>query len=298
MKKARSKRRQFRRRPINVLASAMTTFNLYCGIASIFYSVSALLGSTLERLYVQLDFTQRPALLDSPEDMLKFAATLIFFGLIFDMLDGTVAKLTHSTSEFGKQLDSLCDLVTFGVAPGVLVYTAFLQDAIADNHVTAPVGSVAAVIFVICGALRLARFNTYQADRREYFTGLPIPAAGITIASFILFQQYFVMEKVALWILGPMTLILAYLMVSTLRYPKDKMKSMVLAPGNALQLLALFVLGIGVFDFASSRSPAIVLFPAAVTYVLFGIGDYFYAVVRRRPLHEPEPAPEQGPPVG
>ncbi len=285
MRKPR-KRRQFKRRPVNVLASALTTFSLYCGIASIFYSISALLADS------DL-FTEAPALLANSTEMRKFSATLIFFALVFDMLDGTVAKLTHSTSEFGKQLDSLCDLVSFGVAPGVLIYTAFLQESLQHGAVTAPIGSVLAIIYVICGALRLARFNVYQSSRRDYFTGLPIPAAGVTIASFTLFRVYFEMERMALWILGPMTVLLAYLMVSTLRYPKDKMKSLVLAPGNALQYLVLFALGIAIFDYFSAQSPAIVLFPLSLAYVLYGVGDFLYAVIRRRPLHEPAPEEEQ-----
>lgn len=285
MRKPR-KRRQFKRRPVNVLASALTTFSLYCGIASIFYSISALLADS------DL-FTEAPALLANSAEMRKFSATLIFFALVFDMLDGTVAKLTHSTSEFGKQLDSLCDLVSFGVAPGVLIYTAFLQESLQHGAVTAPIGSVLAIIYVICGALRLARFNVYQSSRRDYFTGLPIPAAGVTIASFTLFRVYFEMERMALWILGPMTVLLAYLMVSTLRYPKDKMKSLVLAPGNALQYLVLFALGIAIFDYFSAQSPAIVLFPLSLAYVLYGVGDFLYAVIRRRPLHEPAPEEEQ-----
>jgi CDP-diacylglycerol--serine O-phosphatidyltransferase len=285
----RKQRRRTKRRPINVLASALTTFGLYCGIASIFYSISALLADS------EL-FTKAPALLDDSTDMRKFAATLIFFAMIFDMLDGTVAKLTRTTSEFGKQLDSLCDLVSFGVAPGVLVFTAFLEKSLTEGSVTAPIGSVLAVIFVICGALRLARYNVYQAAHRDYFTGLPIPAAGVTIASFVLFRIYFDMGDIALWILGPMTVLLSYLMVSTLRYPKDKMKSMVLAPGNALQLLALIVLAIAAFDYASARSPAIVLFPASLMYVMVGIVDLLYATIRRRPLHEPDPTPGEQPP--
>jgi CDP-diacylglycerol--serine O-phosphatidyltransferase len=282
MSKNRKKRR-FHRRPINVLASALTTCGLYCGIASIFYAVSALLA--------QSDmFTNPPAILNDAMDMRKFSATLIFFAMIFDMLDGTVAKLTHTTSEFGKQLDSLCDLVSFGVAPGVLVFTAFLEKSLTEGGVTAPLGSGIAVIFVMCGALRLARYNVYQATRRDYFTGLPIPAAGVTIASFVLFRTYFELGDLALWILGPMTLALSYLMVSTLRYPKDKMKSLVLAPGNALQLLALIVLAIAAFDYASARSPAIVLFPASIMYVMVGIIDFIVGVVRKRP---PATEPEQ-----
>lgn len=282
------KKHRFKRRPINVLASALTICGLYCGIASIFYAISALLAQS--NLY-----THPSPILDNAIDMSKFSATMIFFAIIFDMLDGTVAKLTNTTSEFGKQLDSLCDLVSFGVAPGVLIFTLFLNQSLEDGGVTAPLGSGIAVIFVMCGALRLARYNVYQATRRDYFTGLPIPAAGGTIAAFVLFRTYFEMGDVALWILGPMSLGLAYLMVSTLRYPKDKMKSLVLAPGSALQLLALMVLAIAAFHYASERSPAIVLFPASLLYVFVGIVDFIIGIVRKRPAQDAESTPSEEP---
>lgn len=220
------------------------------------------------------------------------ASYLIFGAIVFDILDGTVAKLTKTTSEFGKQLDSLCDLVSFGAAPAVLIYTAYLAEERAEGSPVGHYGAIMAIIFVICGALRLARFNVYQAGVREYFTGLPIPAAAGTIASFVLFTHFFDWH-VAFCILSPLTLGLAYLMVSTVRYPKDKMKAMVLTPRNAFPWLFLVAVLIAVLHYAFQKSPALVLFPTAAAYVLFGVADEVYFRIRKRGRHAPQPEPLQ-----
>lgn len=276
------RRHLVRRKPINVLASVMTTMNLYCGIASIFASIG-------------FEFQK--------------AAIFILVGIIFDTLDGAVARLTKSTSDFGKELDSLCDIVTFGVAPGVLVFTSYLPNApllhIAMTENTESIigrtGSYMAIVYIICAALRLARFNTFQSDRTDYFTGLPSPAAGGTLASFVLFLNYFEdrldnyqMGPFAYYLLGPMAVIMAFLMVSTVRYPKNKFKSFVLAPRRAFIALGMYAILIVVIHYAVSKSPNIVLFPLGAAYVLYGIGDtVFYTFFKRRPL--PAEAEEAAP---
>ncbi|MBX7258530.1 MAG: CDP-diacylglycerol--serine O-phosphatidyltransferase [Candidatus Hydrogenedentes bacterium] len=266
----RRKRAGVKRRPINVLASAITTLNLYCGISSIFAGI---------------------------EGHFEKAAYLIFAAIVMDMLDGSVAKMTKSVSEFGKQLDSLCDVVSFGVAPAVLIFTVYLPEEV---KLVSRTGAVMAIIYAICTALRLARFNVYQAEIRDYFVGLPSPAAAATIASFVLFTEYYGYH-VAFWVLGPLTLSLAYMMVSTLRYPKDKMKSMVLAPRHGFRLLAIVAVAIAIFDQASRHSPSIVLFPMAACYCLFGVVDgiyrrFFLAGGRSKAAGEGESGVTAGPP--
>ena len=174
------RRRDIKRRPINVIASALTTFGLYCGIASLFASIRG-------------DYTK--------------AAYLILAAIVFDILDGSVARMTNSISEFGKQLDSLCDLVSFGVAPAVLIYAAYLNEEVQGRPIIEGIGPFLAIIFVICGALRLARYNVYQSQVRDFFIGLPIPAAGGTVATFVLFMHYFE-RTVGFWVLGPLALVL------------------------------------------------------------------------------------------
>lgn len=266
------RKRTDRRRPVNVLASVCTTLSLYCGVASIFSSIN-------------LEYDQ--------------AVLFILVAQIFDTLDGTVARLTNSVSEFGRELDSLCDMVAFGVAPAVLIHTSFLPEGAPLGAATGRINSGLAILFVICGALRLARYNVYQSSQRDYFTGLPIPAAAATIATFIYFARYFQWEH-GVWMLGPLTLGMAYLMVSTIRYPKDKLKVFILRPRNAFRALAMSACAIAIFHHAITRSPAIVLFPLCMTYVGFGIVNeiYEYAMRRNRiPGANLVAAPQTGPGV-
>lgn len=266
--KKKINKRLIRRRPINVLASVMTTMSLYLGMMSVFASIGR-------------EF--------------QIAAYCILGAIAFDALDGFVARLTNSVSEFGKELDSLCDLVSFGVAPAVLVFMAYLPEwwhlpiSPRAESIVGKTGSYMAIVYVICAALRLARYNIYQADRRDFFFGLPSPAAGGTLAAFVLFLEYFEprlethqMGSLAYFALGPSAVILALLMVSTVRYPKDRFRAFILKPGHAFVVLGACAFVIAVFHYAITTSPAIVLFPLAVTYVLFGIGDTLYMRVARK----------------
>lgn len=269
--KVHRKRRLTRRRPINVLASVMTTMNLYFGLMSIFASI----GQEFER-----------------------AATYILIAIIFDALDGTVARLTHSTSEFGKELDSLADIVSFGVAPAVLIFTSYLPDATTIDvppgatSIVGMTGSYVAIAFAICAGLRLARFNAYQAARRDSFVGLPSPAAGGVLAAFVLFLQYFEPELatqphgvLAYYALAPVGVLLALLMVSTVVYPKDRLKSFILAPRHAFMSLAIIAFVIAfVLHYATTYSWSIVLFPLGAAYVLYGLLGTAYGVLWRRHL--------------
>jgi len=251
----KARKQRLHRRPINVLASALTTFNVYCGIASVF---AAMAGNHDK------------------------AAYLILVAIVFDMMDGSIARLTKSTSEFGKQLDSLADIISFGAAPAVLIYTAYLQAGGSDDPaLVTRTGAFFAIVYVIAGALRLARYNVYQSSRRDLFFGLPIPGAGGAIASFVLFTYYFNLD-VAFWVLGPLTIGLAFLMVSTIRYPKDIMRLLIFAPRKAFRLLVLCVFAIPLVHLASEHHPAIVLFPVVGAYVLYGAAAEFYSYLRRR----------------
>jgi CDP-diacylglycerol---serine O-phosphatidyltransferase len=113
----------------------------------------------------------------------EIAAWAILVGAVFDLLDGRIARLARATSEFGVQYDSMADLVTFGLAPGLLLYSWGL-------HGFGQLGWIAAFLFVICAALRLARFNV-MASRlpKGYFQGLPSPAAACIVATFLIFSH-------------------------------------------------------------------------------------------------------------
>jgi CDP-diacylglycerol--serine O-phosphatidyltransferase len=143
----------------------------------------------------------------------NYAAMAVIAAAIFDGIDGKVARLTGTESRFGIEYDSLADLVSFGVAPGMMIYTWALKPY-------GRIGWLAAFLYVICGALRLARFNV-QVDtvEKRHFKGLPIPAAATMVATTILIHYELwgggTIKKV---IMPVMTYILAYLMVSNIKY--------------------------------------------------------------------------------
>jgi len=235
--------------PVNVAASVITILALASGIASVFASIRG-------------EF--------------EIAAYWILGAMILDMLDGPVARVTKSVSDFGRELDSLSDMVSFGVAPGVLGYTLYFRTESASE--SAP---IALVFFICAAALRLARYNVYQAERRDLFVGLPSPAAAGTIASFVLFSEWFAFQ-VPYFIAGAFLIGLGLLMVSTVRYPKQTLSEFVLAPRRAFQFLVLAVAAVAVINYAIEYHPSIVLLPVALAYVLFGIVNEIAAYVGRK----------------
>lgn len=223
----RSRRRRATRRTLSVLPSMLTLGNLLCGFASVF------LASRPEDTQLPMGW--------SP---LTYAAIMIFMGMVFDGLDGSVARMAHATSGLGEQLDSMADMVTFGVAPAFLAvqlvgvqtpYLAVKSDLTFDRVVM-----VIAGIYVACTALRLARFNveTHQPEEEDHlsFKGLPSPGAAGTVASLVLLQQHLIFIFVkdhppadAPWLMPttarmaelailPIMLLAAFAMVSKLRY--------------------------------------------------------------------------------
>ena len=265
--KISKKKRRRRRRPINVAASVLTTFSLYCGTTSIFACI-------------QLEHSR--------------AAYWMIAAIVLDMLDGTVARLTKSVSEFGKELDSLSDMVSFGAAPAVMIYTIFMPEISGERSVLASTASMMAVVFIICTALRLARYNTFQSDRQDIFFGLPSPAAAGSIAAYVLFVKSdlfteYLNFQVALWLFVPVILTLSLLMVSSVQYPKRNVRMFVLGPRKAFQFLVMCVAGIALFNLvAHEYSLDVVWLPLTALYVSTGIGREIYARVRKSPASEEE----------
>lgn len=174
------------------------------------------------------------------------ASIALLIAALFDAMDGKVARLVKGTSEFGVQLDSLCDLVSFGVAPAMLIYLSALGTF-------GRLGIMAIFLYVACGALRLARFNV-QAGKIDtvYFVGLPIPAAAAFIASSVIFLNYFDF-RIDRNVLGVFFLISIYglgiLMVSTVPfYSFKKIKYVKEKPFNALVII-IAILAIVLFNF-------------------------------------------------
>ena len=142
------------------------------------------------------------------------ASWFIIFSAIFDFLDGVMARLTKSASEFGVEFDSLADVVSFGVAPSVLVYQFYFRNF-------GPAGIFVSSLLLIFGALRLARFNVELIGfDKKFFKGLPIPSSASTVASYIIlfYNPETGMPQFAKQMLVPMVFILSALMISTIKY--------------------------------------------------------------------------------
>lgn len=176
-------------RGLFILPTLFTVGNLFCGYLSVWCSIRG---------------------------TFQTAAILIIAAAVLDMLDGRIARLTNSASRFGEEYDSLADLVSFGIAPAVLAYSWGL----ADFH---RLGWMASFLFVVCGSMRLARFNIQtRVTDKKYFIGLPIPAAAGTISTLVLATPERLVSR--FWMVGllVLTVVLSYLMISTLRYRSFK----------------------------------------------------------------------------
>lgn len=216
---------------IYVLPNLMTTGNLFCGFFAVIQSIK---GNYL------------------------FAAYAIVVAAVFDQLDGRLARLTRSTSKFGAEYDSLCDLVSFGMAPGILLFQWAL-------HPFARLGWVACFLFVACGALRLARFNV-QANvvEKNYFQGLPIPMAAGIVASSVLAFQDLSLEPLGNFGLLIMTILLAFVMVSNFRF--RSFKDLDLKERLPFRYL---ILGLAVLVIVALR-PEVMLFVLFMGYAALG----------------------------
>lgn len=203
--------RRVRKRPVKfipVLPSLVTILNGIFGFAAIV-------------------FASMPAAAD--EQSLPFiatAATLIFWGMLADMLDGQLARMSQSTSSFGGQLDSLCDIITFGVAPAFImlkVVTHKLDDVdLANESLISRCVWLAALAYVSCTMIRLARFNVENEEAssdHKTFIGLPSPSAAGVIASLVLLQERVPGSTWVPYLLPFMSIAVALLMVSRIRYP-------------------------------------------------------------------------------
>jgi CDP-diacylglycerol---serine O-phosphatidyltransferase len=185
-----------------------------------------------------------------------YAAMTVILGMLLDGLDGRMARLLNAQSDFGKELDSLSDVITFGAAPAVVMYVAALQDLGA-------VGIMVTAIFPVCGALRLARFNVQVGGNTGYFVGLPITAAGGVLATLALYHNLFSGTFLLFVMLG-----LAYLMVSKVKYPNFKKVGI---PRSAYWAAPVLVVIVGILGFMyPTQFPKIVCLPL-VFYALYGI---------------------------
>ena len=244
---------------IYLLPNLMTAGNLFCGFAATL--------KILEGALVQVAAT--PATADAVEKLAaeKFhiAIWLILLSCVFDALDGRLARLGGNESPFGREFDSLADIVSFGVAPALMVYRIVL-------HEFPRVGWVIASLYLVCGALRLARFNCLAAANsaaaNKEFKGFPIPAAAGVIASVTLCMLWFDAKNrdigAGKWVLPPLMIFLSWMMFSGFRYPSFKALNL-----RTTRSLPKFIAIVGVLIFSAMNyqwMPAVIF----ITYLLYG----------------------------
>jgi CDP-diacylglycerol--serine O-phosphatidyltransferase len=233
---------------IYLLPNLFTTGSLFCGLLAI--------------LHV---FNVATSDLFTPHRY-ELACWLIIAAAVLDLLDGWVARMTRTESLFGVQYDSLADVVSFGVAPAILIYTRLSE--MENRHAA----EVITILFCICGALRLARFNVQKSRTEKLsFTGLPIPAAaGTVVTGFLFFQsidpdwdKQFVLNILPVMMVG-----LSYLMVSKVNYPSFKQLRM--EGRKRFDVLPLIVLMVAM-GVALKNHLAALMFIGFVGYVAWGL---------------------------
>ncbi len=195
-----------RRRGVLAIPTLLTVMNVFFGFLAILLTLRG----------TQADTLGDPV---RAGKLFQTACWSLMVAAVFDTFDGLVARLMKATTEFGKEYDSLADIVTFGVAPAILVWAWAL-------HMLQGLGTGIAFLFLVAGSLRLARFNVISAKTdHRYFVGLPIPAGALTLASIINFAPQPVTDKSFALVIMVITTLLAFAMVSTVRYRSQKFAS-------------------------------------------------------------------------
>ena len=221
------------RRGIYLLPNLFTTFGIFCGFYGIVASMSGHFAD---------------------------ASFALFIAMLMDSLDGRVARMTNTTSDFGAEYDSLADIVSFGVAPALIAYNW------GELAQLGKLGWLAAFVYVVCGALRLARFNIMpETEDKKYFQGLPIPSAAGAVIGLVWFGEVMDWDGATLSVpVALITIISGLLMVSNFRYHSFKevdWKGKV--PFVSLLLMVLIVIMV-------ASNPPLVLFPVFLLYLISG----------------------------
>jgi CDP-diacylglycerol--serine O-phosphatidyltransferase len=216
---------------IYLLPHIFTTLNMFCG----FYAIIKVING----------------------DFFK-ASWGILFAIVFDIFDGRIARLLKTSSNFGLQYDSLSDLVSFGLAPALLVYQYSLKEF-------SKIGWLASFLYATCVALRLARFNVKISLKIEHFEGLPSPAGAAILASVILFLlKTDITPNYESWGLLILTYFIAYLLISPIQYPS--FKEIKIKKHQAFYFLVFFVIGLTVI----ASNPPFYLVILFALYLLLG----------------------------
>ncbi len=219
-------------RYIVLLPTLLTLGNLVCGFAAVHFGLRAMFAAGAG-IDASADATLNSEVVERMlPSFLAIGAMLIFCGMLFDMLDGLAARLTKNASEFGAEIDSLADVVTFGVAPAILVIALMMREWHGELIVT-PLSThaygramwVFAAAYCVCTAIRLARYNV-EHDKPEFshraFRGLPSPGAAAVLASLVTLHEHAgpAVRVGVLYALPIIMLAVAYLMISRIRYDR------------------------------------------------------------------------------
>lgn len=267
------------RKGLYVIPTVFTAANIGMGFFAVLYSI---------RAFQLVDSNPEAA-----AGYFNYAAVAIGLAILFDTLDGRVARMTHTATELGVQFDSLADVLTFGIAPIALIYSWGIASALPESSTAYGLGVFLLFMYLMCGAFRLARFNiqatrprvlaegTQKLDKKN-FVGLPIPPAAGLLAAIVhyhplplkvygegmaAFYAYLVMILIA---------VLGILMVSTIRYTSFKTVNF---RGRSLYLV-LLIAGTGMLVWLYSRYVLLVL---AAAYVSHGVIGYIFRALARRP---------------
>lgn len=270
------------RRAAYILPTLFTSANILLGFVAILKTFEGALKVSSGDPAFHADYTT--------------AARAIGFAVFFDGLDGRIARMTNTTSDFGRELDSIADVITFGIAPAVLAYVWGVLSVTATSHLSRAGYSIA-FFYLLCGAVRLARFNVQSISPKpdmKYFVGMPIPAAAGFVAAAVHANteplRYLPFSIGWLCVLA----VIGLLMVSTWRYPSFKQLNI----GKPRTPLIVLLVGGLIFAIVEWSQP--VLMGLASAYVLSGILIRLASFIRRHrrtrvtaALTEKEIEPEQ-----
>ena len=240
-----------RRRGIYLLPNLFTTAGLFAG----FYAIVSAMSNQFEH-----------------------AAIAIFIGMIMDGIDGRVARLTNTQSEFGVQYDSLSDMVCFGLAPSLVVFEWSLRSMLEHGWVWSKLAWLAAFVYTARAALRPARFNAQvETADKYYFQGLPSPSAAAVLAGLVWLSEDYGLSGSDMWLVGSvLAVLMGLLMVSNVRYYSFKEVDF----RNRVPFVALLLVVL-VFVVISSHPPSI-LFAGFLIYAFSGPVITLYQVRKRR----------------
>ena len=262
---------------IYFLPNLMTAGNLFCGFMAIVHCIQARLAETA------ITGEYRNA---TNYEHYKYAVWFIFGAAAFDALDGRLARMGGRESLFGAEVDSLADVISFGMAPALLMFYLILAPTTGSYEWFRNIGWAIGFIYLLCAAMRLARFNVITnpllrpgtKDSSKDFVGLPVPAAASTVAATVLFLLKLAETDRSLksWALAlpPLMLLVAFLMVSTVRYPSGKNVDMQTQTRIRPFIFMLCCIGLVIFY------KEVAVLGICIAYIFFGLFRY---VRRGRP---------------